>query len=155
MSIIRKLVFLMISSSSKEALIVKVKCTANTGKDLSSKSIEAGDLIATEYDLKIGDVYTVYGISLWKGALQYLTMDKYYTLPFWFPSELFEIVDHMLPFEWYHKFFGYRDEYFLNAIWGYKELVFDEKHYSGLIDRNDEAVCVFLKRKKEIEEFND
>ena len=138
---------------------MKVKCIANTGASLSTKSIEAGQLITSEFQLEIGAIYTVYGISLWKGALAYLTMDKHYTLPFWHPVELFEMVDNMLSVDWYHKFYGYNDEYsgdyFINALWGYSEIIFDERHYDDLIERDGVAVNIFLKRKKDIDEFNE
>lgn len=135
---------------------MKVRCIANTGKELSAKSIEAGQLRTSEFQLNIGDIYTVYGIALWNGLLVYLTMDKHYTFPFWHPVELFEGVDNALPSKWYHKFYGntdgYSGDYFINALWGYKELVLEEGHYNDLIERKGAAVRIFLKRKQEMDE---
>ncbi|TWK83999.1 hypothetical protein CHCC20333_4672 [Bacillus paralicheniformis] len=37
-------------------------------------------------------------------------------------------------------------------MWGYKELVMDESHFDGLMERENDALKVFLERKKEIDE---
>ena len=70
---------------------MKVKCLFNIGKDLPKRTLEIRDLPTTEYPLKIGDEYIVYGISLWKGVVNYLTMDKYMDLPSWHPADLFSV----------------------------------------------------------------
>lgn len=132
---------------------MKVQCRFNLGKNLSKRTLEAGDLPTTEFQLDIGTEYIVYGISLWRGALYYLTMDKYMTLPTWHPADLFIVTDNLTPVEWYFKYFGFNETFNLNALWGYKELVLDETHYTGLIERENEAIKVFLKRKEEIDEF--
>lgn len=131
---------------------MKIKCIGNSGRDLSLKALEAGHFLTTEFDLKVGDVYMVYGISLWKGIIQYLTMDKQVTLPFWYPADLFVVLDNLLPMEWYYRFFGHTENCDLTALWGYRELVLDENHYTALIDRESEAIRIFLKRKREIDE---
>lgn len=95
----------------------------------------------------------VYAIRIIKGFLHYLTLDKYATLPFWSPAPLFDIFDNTLPLEWYYNFFGYGEQHYITAIWGYKEMVFDEAHHDALIEREDEAIRIFLKRKKEIDEY--
>ncbi len=130
---------------------MKVKCIANRGEDLSLQSIEAGDLITTDFQIDIGNIYIVYGIAIWKGVIQYLTFDKHETLPFWHPSELFIVVDNALPNEWYFQYYGDKNEHNLMALWGYKELVSDQSHYEELIEREDKAIKVFLQRKEEIE----
>ena len=131
---------------------MKVRCITNNGKELSQKVVEAGHLTTTEYQLNIGYEYTVYGISIWKNVLHYLTMDKYETFPTWHPAELFIVSYNMLPFEWYFKYFNVKENEDLNAIWGYRELVLEEYHYDELLERDDKAIRVFLKRKKEMEE---
>lgn len=131
---------------------MQVKCIANLGKNLSPKTIQSGQLVTTEYNLDIGQEYTVYGILVWGGSLRYLivVLDD---LPGWYPAELLEVVDHLLPLEWYYNFRGYEDNS-LYAIWGYKEMVFDtDKHYDALIEREPEALEIFFKRKKEIDEY--
>jgi len=125
----------------------------NMGKDLPLRTLEVGDLPSTEYQLRIGDEYVVYSISIWNGAIYYLTKDKYMTLPSWYPADLFTVIDNLLPLEWYFSYHGFKENWKLNAIWGYKEIALDEKHYEGLIEREDTAIRIFLKRKQEIEEL--
>lgn len=130
---------------------MKVKCIANEGNALSNKQMDAGESMKSEFRLTINAEYTVYAMSLWKGTINYLTLNKY-NHPSWHPAELFEVVDNILPLEWYYKFFGYRDDFYLNAIWGYKELI-DPVYYDELIEREPEAIRIFWKRKKEIDEY--
>jgi hypothetical protein len=135
---------------------MRVKCIANKGRHLSDISIKAGQLETTKYPLKIGDIYTVYGIIMWKGAIEYLTLawDQHFDIPDLNPAELFEVVDSRLPHDWYFKFYGYgeNDKYFLNAIWGYEELVLMEGYLDKLLNRED--TFTFIQRKKEIDEFH-
>lgn len=130
---------------------MKVKCIANTGNMLSQGAKALGNSDETKYAVKIGEVYTVYGQHIYKGVLSYLIVGTYENLPSWYPVELFEVVDPMLPLEWYYGFYGYDN--LISSIWGYKELVLDENHHDYLIEREDEAIRVFLKRKKEIDEY--
>lgn len=129
---------------------MKVKCIFNTGEGLSKQSIELGDSINTKYPIEVGNIYNVYGQNLYKGTLGYLLIGTYENLPSWYPAELFEVSDSMLPLEWYYQ---YDANSVISAIWGYKELALNETHYDDLIEREDEAIRIFLKRKKEIDEY--
>ncbi len=130
---------------------MKIKCIANTGIMLSKEAKALGNSDTTNYSVKIGEVYNVYGQHLYKGVLSYLIIGTYENLPSWYPVELFEIVDSILPLEWYYKFYGYDND--ISSIWGYNELVLDAKHHDSLIEREDKAIRTFLKRKKEIDEY--
>lgn len=127
-----------------------VRCVANTGDKLSPNAKALGNSDETNYPIKIGDRFNVYGQHLYKGVLSYLVLGTYENLPSWYPAELFEIEDALLPLEWYYRYLGYDSN--LSAIWGYKELVLDEEHHDNLIERDKEAIRIFLKRKKEIDE---
>ncbi|MCR8843765.1 phosphoribosylaminoimidazole synthetase [Paenibacillus sp. SC116] len=132
---------------------MKVRCIANTGDKLSRKTRELGNTTETKYSVKIDEIYTVYGKHLYKGVLSYLLLGTYENLPSWYPAELFEVTNSLLPLEWYYQFFGHENS--VSAVWGYKELVAIESHHDDLIEREDEAVRIFLKRKKEIDEFSE
>lgn len=121
-------------------------------KLLLSTLNNSGDSVETEYPLKLGETYIVYGQNISKGILKYLVIGTYENLPSWYPAELFEVSDSMLPLEWYYQ---YDANSVISAIWGYKELVLDESHHDDLLEREDKAIRIFLKRKKEIDEFND
>ena len=129
---------------------IKVKCVSNTGDKLSPNAKALGNSDETIYPVKIGDILNVYGQNLYKGVLSYLLLGTYENLPSWYPAELFEVEDPLLPLEWYYRYLGYDSN--LSAIWGYKELVMNSEHHDNLIERDSEAIRIFLKRKKEIDE---
>lgn len=132
---------------------MKVKCIAISGKDLSPKTLSEVGFSSTEFQLEIDALYTVYGIVLKNGVISYLTMDRWKTLPFWLPAELFLVEDHLLPLDWYYRHF-YPPIEGKEALWGYEELVLDPNHYLKLIERDNEAVKIFLKRKEEIDHWS-
>lgn len=138
---------------------VKVKCIANTGKDLSEKSIESGEHRGVKFDVDIGKVYVVYSMFIFRGALDYLLSEESTDVPFWYPAELFEVVDSLLSLEWHFTFIGYGENHeskkSLAAIWGYKEMIFDSKHYIDLTEREPEALDIFFKRKREMDEYEE
>ena len=138
---------------------MKIKCIANTGNDLSEKSIEAGKFRASQFDIDIGKVYTVYSMFIFRGALQYLLSKDSTDRPFWYSAELFEVVDSLLSLEWHFSFIGYSDNYesknSLAAMWGYKEMIVNSKHHIDLIEGELKAIAIFFKRKREIDEYEE
>lgn len=133
---------------------MKIRCIANTGKDLSKLTIESGQLVTTIYPLDIGKSYSVYGIDVWRGCIDYLIDIGDH--PGWYPAELFEVVDSVVPSEWHFSFNGYNQDYPLYGVFGYKEMVFDsKKHNSDLLDWEPAARALFFKRKREIDELEE
>ena len=132
---------------------MKVKCLANTGKGFSEYTMtHMGCSVNTKMPLCINETYTVYGQMLYRGILKYLIKGTTENLPSWYPAEIFEVKDSLLPFDWYFKY-KRNDE--ISAIWGFQELANDEQYLYDLIEREDEAIRIFLKRKKEIDEFSE
>jgi len=127
---------------------MKIKCKSNKASYLSEKSLRVSGTVNTIFPLEIGKNYIVYSICLWEGILKFLTIGEE-NLPSWYPAELFDVVDKMIPLEWYCDVKSGEN---LEAIWGYREIVIDEEHYDELLEREDKAVRIFLKRKKEIDE---
>ncbi|MBC8624049.1 phosphoribosylaminoimidazole synthetase [Bacillus paralicheniformis] len=128
---------------------MKVKCKMNTGLELSEKTYEIGYSPETIFDLKKEEQYSVYGICEWNSSLHFLIKGEEDNFPSWYPSELFEVTEKQLPLEWYFNLDRHND---ISAVWGYKELVMDESHFDGLMERENDALKVFLERKKEIDE---
>jgi len=130
---------------------MRVRCVS-TNLEGPSREI----LIISDYSksLRLGTSYVVYAMSIWEGILNYLILEREADLPFWHPAELFEVEDEMLPLETYFKYFGGKDARGVNALWGYKEMIFDDSHYLNLIEREKKAIKVFLSRKQEIDEEN-
>ncbi len=136
---------------------MKVKCLYDTGMNLSQKFLDHGWLKQSEMDLIINKEYVVYGIAFFKkGLSEYLIVDKYNN-PFWCPDEIFQIINNKLSSLWffqkYKKDDGMIDDWF---VWGYNELVNNINHSDNLMEREDNDLNIFYKRKKEMDmEFPD
>ena len=130
---------------------MRVKCLCNTGIGFSEYTqMHMGCSINTKLPLEVGDIYVVYGQIIFKGILQFLIKGKYEDYPSWYPAEIFEVIDNRLYFDWFFQY--YRNEE-VSALWGFKELIFDEQYLDKLMNREKEALKIFLERKKEIDEW--
>lgn len=131
---------------------MKAKCITNSGKFLSKKQIAFGN--STEYIreyLEINKIYTIYGIMIIEGTINYLVSYGLSNSPSFEPAEFFEVVEHTLPSQWYYHYYG---EAVVEAIWGYKELALDVKHNVELTEGETAAIKTFYIRKNEIDEEN-
>ena len=140
---------------------MKVRCINNTGKSIrqyENKALKKGELGrfgATEYTqfgLEIDKEFLVMGMLLGEGVLDYLIDDEGYISAY--PYPLFEVVDKKVPSSWYFRALQSTDKDYpyREAIWGYYELVFDDMHYSQLVDGVKSACQLYFKRKKELEQ---
>lgn len=120
---------------------MKVKCI--------SVKVKSPDL---EYYIKLDKEYIIYGISIYEDRVNYLICDEFDS-PDWYDAELFRVSNNLLPVEWYYKFYG--DDFYLRAIFGYKELIFDSNHYDNTLECEKKDLDIFYKRKKEIDEYED
>ncbi|AKR39002.1 MAG TPA: hypothetical protein DEU03_18845 [Bacillus sp. (in: Bacteria)] len=128
---------------------MKVTCLYNTGNALSKITEET-------FNLTIEKEYIVYGIcKLQSGELTYLILGERENMPSWYPAELFKISDALQPLEWYCAEHKQVKDTTIDYIWGYKELALDDTHALGLIERENKDMELFLKRKAEIDEFEE
>ena len=128
-----------------------VKCIANDGQGFSEKTIvNLKNTKDATTPLKVGENYVVYGQMIYKEVLNYLIIGTYENLPTWYPAEVFEVIS---PLMYYESYYMYGKDPFINAVWGFKELVFNADYIYNLVEREDIAIKIFLKRKKEIDEF--
>lgn len=131
---------------------MKVTCIDNTNKVLSEKALLQGYIIKTEFEkLKIGGQYIVFGISIWGEVMYYLIIDEDEIYPIWYPADLFNVVDASLPLGWHFNYFGFKDDNSLVLISGYKELATLTNHNDMLMERDENALKIFFKMKKELE----
>ncbi len=112
----------------------------------------AGHNKNTKFPVIFNNEYIVYGISLWKGVLEYLVVSDEINRPDWIPAFLFEIIDNKCPSNWLFSYRRDKHSIGLEAIWGYKEMVSNTNHHDDLIERTTEALALFEKRRKEIDE---
>lgn len=104
-----------------------------------------------DYGLELQKEYLVMGIMIHGEELFYFIDEN--GKPGFYPKELFDITDSQLSQNWHFKSYSKDDEMYpyIQAIWGYYELVFDQSHYESLIDRNEDAMRLYFKRKMEEE----
>jgi len=139
---------------------MKVRCIHNTGealrvyenKPLSKNELgKFGTTGNTVFGLPIGKEYIVMGMILGEGILGYLIDDGGYVSVY--PYPLFEVIDNKLPTSWFFKSLKNTNENYpyLEAIWGYYELVYDDVHFEKLSDVDEEAQRIYFRRKIELE----
>jgi hypothetical protein len=109
----------------------------------------------SKIDLIDGKEYTVYGVMIFKDVTNYLVIPYEAAWPNWFAAELFEITEKLLPAEWYFQYFGINHPSGYQFLMGYKEMTIDELHVIALINREQDAMEIFLKRKAEVDELED
>jgi hypothetical protein len=136
--------------------IMKVKCLhLECVSNVSAGPSPEKFTLKESYDdiLQIGEIYTVYAQSIWTGVINYLIDSPINgkANPEWVRAELFEIVDASVPNNTFFQYYGLDDKRGVQALWGYKELIFDDSHYNKLIEVDNDAITVFLKRKQEID----
>lgn len=127
-----------------------LKCLMTEGYLFNKKEVREGYKRLTNYQgIITKKQYNVYGIILVQESVKYLLFNDF-EMANWYPVELFQVVDSQLPRNWCFQFFGY-EEYGVSAIWGYREIVENEEHYTGLCEQEKNDIELFLKRKKEID----
>jgi hypothetical protein len=126
---------------------MRARAKANRGSALDPVWLTLGNTPVSEFPIKIGTEYVVYGICLWRSVLSLLVEDESGG-PNWQPADLFDITDNRVRAEW--KFGMFRGQRGLEAIWGYEALLSID-HYEGLIERKPEAMAAFREAKARLE----
>lgn len=142
---------------------MEIKCVYNTGKNISNILYELyGYSIDMEFrDLTIDKVYIVYAIFIMKGVKWYLICsDKYNGIninyPEFFPSSLFDIVNHMPSQYWISK--EMKDDYSNNKNLviniGFPSILKEEFFYGNLVEGYNREVSIFNEYKNLIDMEN-
>lgn len=126
-----------------------VRCSRTSLAGLNSFGVPKY-LLAKEYaELTTGQEYLAMGIILGEGQNMYLIdVDD---IPSLYPAILFEDTLVSIPSHWYYRTILISHQIFpyIQAIWGYYELCSDISHYSKLIDRHEQALHTYSRRKNE------
>ena len=124
------------------------KCIEINAENLSEGHFEVGYTTDSQINLKLGNQYSVYGVSVWRGLTNYLMMGEE-ELPAWYSSELFELIDNSLPGNWSLLI---APTSYVQLIVGYEEMInsFDN-HYDAILERDEDALKIFFMRKGEID----
>ena len=130
---------------------MKVQCIGNNGSYLTQNCRKIiGEHREADYHLTIGESYGVYGISIYKGFLNYLVINDANRPNFRY-AMLFKVVDRRLPFEWYFREYTEIPNCPLLALWGYDKLVNDDDYYESLVEGDRIAISDFIKAKDAID----
>lgn len=136
----------MTSSSNRSRRLV-VECRYSRGSHLPPKLWARGYTEESEFNIRPNQQYSVHGICMWtEGVLMYLIDPDGTHRPNWYPAQLFEVRDNRLPDHWVFAFVSDAAEHGVSAVWGYQELVDDQKHFDGLLEREEAALRLFALR---------
>jgi hypothetical protein len=135
-----------------------VKCIFNSGADLPIDNRCLGETDKTDYSfLEIGNEYIVYGLMFYSSRVDYLICPRKGN-PIWIPANLCQIIDDKLSSNWSICVAGLNEDYkILNdnfkiqSIVSYSELVTSFSHYLGLIEREPEDIKRFFIEKAKID----
>lgn len=124
------------------------RCVHNTGASLGEPERGAFYSRTTVFNLSLGKLYPIVGLGVFETVMLALVCDES-GLPNWLPVGVFEIEPTILPPGWEFALFdavGASGGAVSNrwvARWGYAELVHDDGHLDGLIEREPAALEVF------------
>ena len=134
---------------TKQGLTMKATCIANKAEALSFEQQQNLNFEpTTSFNLTIGNKYILYGMHAYKNTVFYLLVGDKPSLPCLYPADLFELIDHLLPIEWYFNITQQN-----GALWGYKELITNPDHLDRLLRQDPDALALFNIRKQEIDEW--
>lgn len=135
---------------------MRIICKQTTSEGFDLKEVTT--VFSNNFDYSFGG----HGLELRKeyivmGTLLYKDTNCLYYLidvngrPDWFPYLLFDVSDNTLPENWFMRIDGKKQSNGVYCIWGFEELCNEDNFYEHLIDRNDQAMKIYFKRKIEIE----
>ncbi|SHN69965.1 hypothetical protein SAMN02745728_01982 [Desulfovibrio litoralis DSM 11393] len=139
---------------------MQVRCISNSVNVLPVASRCNYETEKTDFSfLNVGLLHNVYGLQFLSCRVDYLICQPEQN-PFFIPSYFFEVQNALLPPYWSmcttYSDVDYRclfDLFHINALIGYHELVTSYVHYTGVIERENDALCLFFKEKKRIDDW--
>ncbi|MEV5901011.1 hypothetical protein [Streptomyces sp. NPDC052127] len=131
----------MFDALTEGSVIMEVTCIKEHVDGKSEISMEYNYGGAPE--VTAGLSYPVAGMSIYAGVVMVLIRDDA-QLPGWYPMEMFDVRDPRMPSHW--LFAKYPGSEYLQALWGYEELINDEFHYDALLERDNGALVIFSNR---------
>lgn len=125
---------------------MKVICKYNDPLNVSSGIPDNFD-----YGLELSKEYLVMGALTFKQSNNLYFLIDENSRPSWFPYQIFEIVTNELPANWFVKI-NIEDEYvdYQNLI-GFDELCNKQDFFNQLLERDEEAMRTYFRRKIELE----
>ncbi len=126
------------------------RCIHNTGSALGQPLRGNFYTVETVFEVELGKEYVVLGLGIFETVLLALVCDET-GKPNWLPIGLFEIEHTVLPAHWEFALVdgaaasgGDASNRWV-ALWGYPELVRDDRHSDALIERDPRALEIFTR----------
>jgi hypothetical protein len=129
---------------------MKIICKYTNGKDFDLDQLPNGFNKETQTNLILQKEYLVMGILKFEQHIYFLVDED--SIPFWFPSILFEVSDSRLKSNWHFKVSNESESPLIEFTLGYFELCFLEGHNDRLMERNSEDLQIYFRQKRAIEE---
>src|SRR5579872_1801587 len=133
---------------------MKVICKANRAINLDLDEVTLVYSQETDFPIIKGKEYIVMVMMICKNSncIYYLVDD--YDRPDWVPYALFDISDNELLPSWYVKIFNKKtSEGPIFYLSGFSELCNNNDYHDALIEREQWAINIYLKRKHEMKEW--
>ena len=130
---------------------MKILCKKNTIKGVDLKEVTTFLVDEYNYELEIGKEYLVMGIMTPKDSncIYYLT--DHNGSPFWYPYLLFDITDNTIPKNWYILILNKNGDGTIFTLIGFDELCNDDDFHDALMERDEQAMLTYFKRRIEME----
>jgi hypothetical protein len=93
--------------------------------------------------------YDAHGVMYFKNEVRFLVVSEYSFTPHWYPSELFEVIDSSLPYDWHCNTFT--SDMAIGWIVGFKELADDYIYLFDLMRGTPKAISIFNSVKDNME----
>ena len=130
---------------------MKIVCIKNTAKNLDLSEITTIFSHDYKYSLETGKEYIVMGIAIYKDTnCPYYLIDEN-GLPDWYPYPLFSISDNSLPKNWTVKVYDKKEAGDILFLCGFKDLCDGKDYHDLLMNRDEEAMRIYFRRKIEFE----
>lgn len=125
---------------------MKVVCKYNDPSNLPSGIPDNFD-----YGLIQNKEYLVTGIMTFKQSNDLYFLVDENGRPSWFPFQIFETTNNELPKNWYIKVNLGNDYVDYKNLIGFSELCNNKDYFNLLLERDEEAMHVYFRRKIELE----
>lgn len=127
---------------------MKIKCIYNDPEN-TPKGIP-NDF---DYGLELGKEYLVMGVMTYKSSNNVYFLIEENLRPAWFPFQIFKIIKNDFPKDWY-LYINVSDKYSdcYNLI-GFEELCNNNSFFNKLLERDEEAMRIYFRRKIELEQY--
>jgi len=125
---------------------MKVICKYNDPSNLPNGIPDSFD-----FGLEIGKEYLVTGILTFKQSDDLYFLVDENGRPSWFPFQIFETINNELPKNWFVKINVGNDYVDYKNLIGFNELCNEDDFFNQLLERDEEAMQVYFRRKIELE----